>query len=57
MLRAHCWRVEAGRAVGSPRWSSRQELVVAWMWEAPQGGILASPHIFSLNHWMGYLLK
>ena len=24
-------RVEAGRAVGSPRWSSRQELVVAWM--------------------------
>ena len=25
MLRAHCWRVEAGRAIGSPRWSSRQE--------------------------------
>lgn len=31
MLRAHCWRVEAGWAIGSPRWSSRQELVVTWM--------------------------
>ena len=49
MLRAHCWRVEVGRAFGGPRWSSRQELVVArmvgeWgsgcMWRQRQWGYL-----------------